>query len=458
LERPITPAFIQSQEARLASPNKWLFLSFLLTLNILNFYDRQVLSAVAEPLRREWHLTDLELGWLQTAFTLLYAVVGIPLGRLADIWSRTRIIAIALFSWSALTSFSGFCLNYWSLFVLRLGVGIGEAGCAPSASSILGDIFKPHERSRAMAVFMAGLPIGLAASLMLSGAIAEHFDWRTAFFVAGLPGLALSCIALIIREPARGQSEETIIGNKRRPGSPILLVLSVPTMWFIIISGALHNFAMYALSSFLPALLVRYHQVTVQTAGFLSGIVIGLIGALGMLLGGVLGDRWFKKQHNGRMMVAFCSILASVPFGLLALKQTQGEQLTFIIFQGAAYLFLYMYYGVVYSSIHDIIEPSLRGTAMGIYFFAMYVLGASIGPVATGWLSDNLARRAAGGATLLQSNSVQSEYFRALGLHQAMYIVPIMGAVIALFLLAGSFTVKKDTENLRGWMRKTAGE
>src|SRR5947209_19949526 len=133
-------------------------LAVLLGINTMNFFDRQILPAVQEKIRHDWDLSDSRLGWLGTAFILLYAIVGLPLGRLADVGRRKWILAGGVGLWSLLTLGSGFAWNFWSLFALRLGVGVGEASCAPAASSLIGDLVPAKGRARAMALFMLGLP------------------------------------------------------------------------------------------------------------------------------------------------------------------------------------------------------------------------------------------------------------------------------------------------------------
>src|SRR5436190_17227018 len=268
----------------------------LFAINAMNFFDRQILGAVNEAIREEWALGDTQLGWLAYAVTLLYAAAGVPLVRAADAWSRRKLLSIGLSLWSALTYASGLCRGFWPLFAVRLGVGIGEAACAPTASSLIGDLFRPLERARALSIFMLGLPVGIALSYIVSGTIAHHYGWQAAFFVAGAPGLILAAFCLLIREPQRGLSERLKIGNARRAGSPYLLVLGIPTMWWIIASGALHNFNMYAIGAFLPAFLMRYHHTSLQAAGFISAVVAGSVGALGMLAGGWLGDAMMRRR------------------------------------------------------------------------------------------------------------------------------------------------------------------
>lgn len=180
---------------------------------------------------------------------------------------------------------------------------------------------------------------------------------------------------------ARGANEIHDIGTMRREGSPYWLVLSTPTMWWLIASGALHNFNMYAIGSFLSPLLMRYHGVDIRPAGDISMVVYGLSGVPGLFLGGIAGDWVRRRRPNGRLLVGALSLAASVPLIALALGRARGDTTGFLVLMGAGCAAMYVYYSTVYSTIQDVIEPSLRGTAMALYFFAMYVLGASFGPV-----------------------------------------------------------------------------
>jgi MFS family permease len=207
-------------------------------------------------------------------------------------------------------------------------------------------------------------------------------------------------------------------------------------MWWIIASGTLHNFNMYALGTFLASFLKRYHDVTVERAGQISGLVYGF-GAVGIYAAGWLGDRAFHRGVSGRLHVAWIGIAAAVPCLWLALSVPPGKLWLCAVWLLPACMLLYAYYGTVYATIQDIIEPSLRGTAMAIYFCAMYVLGAVLGPVATGWLSDYCARRAAGSEAV-------TELHKAIGLHDAMYVIPVLDAALAVVLFAASRTVAGD--------------
>ncbi len=144
-------------------------LAVLFGVNLMNFFDRQVVGALAEPIRIEFGLSDTALGVVNTVFVLVYAFAGVPLGRLTDTWVRTRLIAIGVSVWSLFTAASGLATSYWSFLVMRVGVGVGEASCAPAGQSLIGDLYPPERRARAMGIFMLGLPLGLFAAYMLSG-------------------------------------------------------------------------------------------------------------------------------------------------------------------------------------------------------------------------------------------------------------------------------------------------
>lgn len=431
----------------------WFALWVLFAINAINFFDRQILGAVGEPIRKEFGLSDASLGALGTAFTLLYAFVGVPFGRLADKYSRKRILSGGVFVWSLMTAASGLATNFWQIFLLRLGVGVGEASCAPAASSLIGDLFPAEKRARALAIFMLGLPVGVALSFAVSGVVARQYGWRAAFFVAGIPGVLCAIAALFIKEPPRGASETHEVGTIRRAGSPYKLVLSSPTMLWLIVSGALHNFNMYAISAFITPFLMRYHGADIQTANFVSMIIYGLLGAPGLLLGGFIGDAAMRRRKDGRMLVGTLAILASAPFFLLALGRQSGDYAGFLILMGVACALMYFYYSTVYSTIQDVVEPGLRGTAMSVYFLAMYLLGASLGPYIIGLISDYFTQRAARGAGVAVFTQESLEPFRAAGLHSAMYIIPVLSLLLTLVMFAASRTVTKEIENLQSWMR-----
>jgi MFS family permease len=439
--------------------NKALFaLGVLFAINLMNFYDRLIIGAVGEAIAVEWNLGDSQLGYLGTAFILLYAAVGVPLGRWSDRGNRSRILTMGVTVWSILTALSGFAQNFWQMVALRLSVGVGEATCAPAANSLIGDLFPARTRARAMSIFMLGLPLGNAAALLVSGIVTKQWGWQWAFFVALVPGLLCAFGASMITEPVRGGTETHNIGAARRPGNPYLLVLSIPTMFWIIVSGALHNFNMYAIGGFLSPLVIRVHGMDAQSAGWVTMAVYGLAGVPGMMLGGLMGDAIIRRRRNGRMLLAAVAIAFAVPLMYFALGQPAGQWLVFSILFGLGCMMMYVYYATVYSTIQDVIEPSLRATAMALYFAAMYVFGGALGPTVIGKTSDYFANQAAviENVNLESLDAAGKLPYRAYGLNQALYALPVVSALLAASLFAGARTVNRDVDKLQRWMREHA--
>jgi MFS family permease len=412
-------------------------LLILVAINILNFYDRHLNGALAEPMRKEFHLTDAQLGLLGSIFIWLYAIVGIPLGRIADRWSRKMLLSGGILIWSALTAYAGLATSYSTLVISRLGLAVGEAVVAPAATSWIGDLFSAAQRSRALALFMTGVPIGGALSYLFSGPVAQAYGWRMAMALGAAPAMVLIPALLTIAEPRRGAADNVLEASGT---ASMWSVLRIPTLWWIIASGALLNFNMYAVGAFLPAFMSRIHHTSLAESGVITGFVYLAGGVTGGLAAGAWGDRVARRRKEGRLVSAAVIALAAAPFAFAGIALPHGSLGGAIALLTIAYACLNSYYGLVYASIQDIVAPAQRGTAMAVYFMLMYLCGASFGPYLTGALSDFLARRAAlaSGATHI------SEGLKATGLQQAMLIIPLLSICLAAVLWAGSRTIGRD--------------
>ena len=411
----------------------------LFAVNTANFFDRLILGAVGEPIRKEFELGDASLGLLATAFTLLYAFVGLPLGRLADIAPRKYILSGGVFVWSVLTAGTGIAQNFWQMFAMRLGVGVGEASCAPAATSMIGDLFPKEHRGKAMSIFMLGLPVGIGLSFAVSGSIAQAFGWRAAFLFAAMPGVLLAIACLFIKEPARGQptTDEGRDGVYRR-------ILASPTMWWIILSGVIHNFCLYTLSSFMTPYMMRYHDLSIRDASLNATLINGVFTLPGLIFGGALGDWARRRRVNGGLLIAAFATLAAVPLFVVAIGAERRNATLLVLAMGTAFALMYFYYSIVYAAVHDIVEPGIRGTAMAVYFFAMYVLGGSLGPFATGLISDLFTKRAAALNGIVGASQAALEPYRAEGLQNAMYTIPVLCVLLALVLFGASRTINAE--------------
>ncbi len=430
--------------------NAWGVLALLFLANMLNFFDRTIPAIIAEPVRVEFGLSDLQLGLVAAAFTVVYAVAGVPLGRLADAGSRKLIMAVGLVIWSLATGLNGYVWSFASILAVRMAVGIGEASYGPAAMSMVGDLFVSGRRSRAMGIYMLGLPTGLILAFFSVGAIVKASGtWRTPFFIAMAPGLLLALFFWLITEPPRGEADATIAGN-RAAGSPLLRILRTPTMWWIIVSGVAANFSAYAANSFLVPLLQRYYGLPLERAAVVTGIVVGVAGLIGLTLGGWLADWVHKRSERGRLMLGAGSMAGAALATAVALSLGQGSIAAFTPIFAAGWLLQYQYYTCVYPAIQDVVEPRLRATAMAIYFACLYLLGGAFGPVLVGFLSDHYARAAmaAAGATAI------SPAFKAAGLHGAMFVIPAALLATAVALLVASLTFRADAEAMQ---RRLAG-
>lgn len=420
-----------------------LFILFL--INLLNFFDRTIPAVVFEPIRLEFSLSDAQLGILSAAFTLVYAIAGIPLGRLADNWSRRNILAGGLVVWSGLTAATGAAWSYTSMLLIRIGVGVGEASCAPAAMSMIGDLFPSSRRAKAIGIYMLGLPLGLVLAFFAIGPIVVMFDgsWRAPFFIAAIPGIILAFFVLFIREPKRGAAEVTEIKTEKVQ-QPFKKILSIKTVWWIIASGIAVQMAGYSGNGFIVALLQRYYDLDISSASMVAGGILGVTGLIALTAGAQVSDKVNQKTPNGRLIYGAISMVLAAAFTALSLMQGSDELIGFSFLFGFGWLLYYNYFTTVYPAIQDVVEPRLRATAMAVYFAGQYLLGGAVGPLFVGLMSDNYAKLAmtAAGATEM------SEQFRAVGLHDAMYLIPVTLLITGVFIFLASRTFEKDHQSM----------
>jgi MFS family permease len=445
---------MDSMQQSLQATNAWRILFLLFLANLFNFFDRTIPAIIIEPIRMEWDLSDLQLGMIGTAFTIVYAIAGVPLGRMADTGSRRKIMGWGLAAWSGLTAVNGFAWNFWSFLLIRMGVGIGEASYAPAANSLIGDLFPAHKRARAMGIFMLGLPLGLLLAFFTIGAMVEAFDsWRAPFFIAAVPGLLLAVFMFFIKEPQRGAAE-LVKSRTSKVEKPLRKVLAIRTFWWLVMAGLAFNFATYACNSFMVPMLQRYFLLPLEQAAMATGVIVGLTGLVGLTLGGWLADKIHQRWQTGRLVFAAVSMLiASLATGY-ALLAGRVEVAVFVALFSIGWLFSYNFYTCVYTAIQDVIEPRLRATAMALFFAGLYLLGGGFGPLAVGMLSDHYSNAAmlAAGATEM------NEAFKAVGLHNAMYLIPVALLLTMLALLQASRCFVEDAAKMQRGMNEVEAD
>jgi MFS family permease len=366
-----------------------LALAMLLLVYTFNFVDRQIFSILVPAIKADFGLTDTQLGALGSiAFALLYSTLAIPLAWIADRTSRTWTITISLVVWSGFTALCGWAGNFAQLFGARLGVGVGEAGGVAPSYAVIADTFPPESRARALSVYSLGIPLGSAAGVLLGGYIATTVDWRAAFVVVGLAGVAIAPLfRLIVREPVR---DRAIAATE--PVRRVFAILArKPSFWLLAFGASASSMLGYGLAFWLPSLLKRSFHLELQDVSYFYGAILLLGGVPGVLLGGVIGDRFGTRDRAAYARAPAIAFVIAVPLfaaGILSSSVTAAF-LFFLVPQALAYVWL----APVITAVQHLVPPHMRATASASFLFINNLIGLGAGSFALGALSDGLTKR-----------------------------------------------------------------
>jgi predicted MFS family arabinose efflux permease len=363
-------------------------LGLLLSVYVLNFIDRQILTILAGPIAAELRFSDTQLGFLTgPAFALFYTSAGIPIARWADVGVRRSIIALALFVWSSMTALSGLAQSLTHIALARLGVGIGEAGGSPPAHSLISDMFPPERRASALSIYALGVPFGGALGTLLGGWIGELYGWRTAFLAVGLPGIALALLVrTTLREPPR-----THAPNRQSMSDALRFMLKRRAFVHMASGAALLAFAGYGTGAFTPLFLGRVHQLELGTIATWLGTIALLGGGLGTYLGGAIADRLGAADVRWYLRMPAIASLLGLPFAcLFYLWPDPREALLLSI---GSYVLGIMYLGPTFAMTQGLVRPDARALAAAILLFIINAVGLGLGPWFVGALSDALEPR-----------------------------------------------------------------
>ncbi|MGH8168574.1 MAG: spinster family MFS transporter, partial [Woeseiaceae bacterium] len=307
---------LQASSRKGATAGRRYVLALLVVVYTFNFIDRQILAILLPAIQAEFGVNDTILGFLAgSAFALFYASLGVPIALLADRWNRRNLIALALAIWSGMTALSGAATNIVQLSLARIGVGVGEAGCSPPAHSMISDLYGPDERSTAMGIFTLGISGGIMIAYLAGGWVVENIGWREAFFIVGLPGLALALLVrFTISEPVRGQSDGKA-DTAERPGilAVARFLLARKSFLHLATGSGVAAFGGYAVISFFPTFLYRTHTMNISEIGVYLGLILGIAGGLGFAGGGFVADKLGRRgQRYSLWGVAAATMLSWV--------------------------------------------------------------------------------------------------------------------------------------------------
>ncbi|MGC4026619.1 MAG: MFS transporter [Mesorhizobium sp.] len=424
-------------DSRATSARHILIVLFL--ANLLNIFDRALPGILMEPIRHEWSLSDLQLGFIASAFTLVFAIAGIPLGRLADMHSRIRLMGSGMLFWSLFSGLSGLAWSFTSFLVTRIGVGIGEASLSPSATSVISGLFPSEQRAKPTGIFMLGIPLGLLLSYSTVGSIVEYFgSWRAPFLLSFAPGLVLAAFIFSLGGSIPGAPAPESLTIK----APFKTIFSTPTFWFLTIAATACAFAIYATNAFMVPLLQRYFGVSLQQAGMYTGIIVGGTGLVGLTMGGWLADYLQSAYRRGRVLMAAVSFFGAACLTATALTIDMELVQLFVAVYAAGWLLHFPFFICLYPAVHDVVPAELRATSMSLFISLSTLIGGTLGPLTVGLISDHFAIR----AQIAASAPAMEEAFRAVGLHVSMGVVPIALLIASLAALFATWKFVQDSD------------
>jgi predicted MFS family arabinose efflux permease len=366
-------------------------LAVLTGLNALNYLDRFLVAPLLPLIIASLSLSDRQAGSLQSAFILVYAVACPWAGWLGDRYSRLRIAALGVALWSVATAGSGLAASFAWLLLARAMVGVGEASYTVITPSILADHYPAEKRARALSVFYAAMPFGIALGYALGGQIGARYGWRPAFFLAGGPGILLACLLLVLREPARGRLDAAA-DVERMPLRRFLRTLGQrPSFFFNMAAQTVYTFTMGGLGAWMPTYFVRERHLGVAQAGTIFGVLLLLAGFLGTLLGGLLGDRLARKHRGAHFTFSGLTLLASIPFSVLAV--TSATPWLYWAAMGITLFFLFLNYGPLNAAMVNVLPSQARARGVGLHTTTIHLFGDACSPFLIGLASDAMGLR-----------------------------------------------------------------
>ncbi len=409
-DRPATagrdaPERTMPEQGPFARAYRTYFLVLMVVISAFSVVDRTAVLTLGQAIKQDLKLSDMQFGLMSgLGFALFYAMLGLPLARIADTRNRVRLVAVSVAVWSVFATLSGFARNFLQLMVCRMVVGVGEAGVQPPTVSVISDLYPPTRRGTALAILSIGIPLGTLVGPIGAGYLADASSWRTVFLLLGPPGVLLAVLGwLTLREPPRGMSERKTAAEMTAPGFFAVCrhLGAKRSFWHIIAAMAVTNFAAAGVGSFLPQYFTRTFNLSLGLTGVLFGVISALSTLGGTFSGGVIVDWISRRDQRWYVWLPAVGGVAAAPLYVASfLIPNPVVAMTTLTFAGAA---LFLYFTPVQVVLQNMVEPRMRATAAYIFFSVSSIVGFGFGPALLGYISDHLAAQSfAGGAYLAQ--------------------------------------------------------
>ncbi len=381
-----------------------LSLALLALVYIFSYIDRQVIAILIEPIKREFGASDTQIGLLTgLAFGLLYAALGVPVGKLADRYNRRAIVAVCCALWSLATMACGFAGHFWQLLLARMSVAIGEAGGMAPSISLVSDLYPPKRRSLMISLFMMGPNVGVLVGLALGGWIAQHYGWRATFIWFGAPGLLLAALVwLLVREPRRGgfDAPAPVVARQLQPAeslwTQVRRLLAITAFRRLALACGMAGVAGYGYGVWTPSFLVRTHGLSIAQAGLLFGVASGVGAVVGALCSGWLCDRLVARDVRWQLGLPLIGVLLAIPCAIaFFLWPTSGHWTlgTLLVPHAMAFAMAFGFFAswwpsLSYSATSHMVGSNERSVAAALLNFFITLFGVGAGPLVTGMVSD----------------------------------------------------------------------
>lgn len=414
-----------------SSRQRWRFIAVLFLVGTSSSIDKIVISVLLEPIKREFHVSDTELGLLGgLSFAIFYSLLGVPIARLSDRGNRRILIAIAVALWSIMTTLCGAAGSFMLLLVTRVGVSVGEAGSTPPSQSLIADYFPPDRRARAIGVFTTSATVGYLLGITIGSQTVAAYGWRGTFVILGLPGLLVAGAVLwLLREPrvdSRQQRRPFVEHESFLTAARILL--RKPSFVRMAAAHTIYAFAIYGALLFVPSYLTRVLGYPIEQAGYYFGITSAFAVFAGSIAGGFLSD-WMVRRDQ-RWLVWFPGaifILAGIPNSVMFLINSLPA---FLAVNTLGMLLLNASLPAAFSAVHAVCGGKRRATAIALVLFLVNSIGFGLGPLLTGMLSDMFTAR-----------------YGAAGLRYALLVAMLLVPLAGLLLVSAARSVREDCED-----------